>query len=70
MTDTLKPSLDLDSTLKRVEAEGRNHATVTADKEKVEAEIAHTGESWSVAAAFWRQWDRLWGAKASVTKTW
>ena len=67
-----KPTLrsSAEKAIQKLEREGVNQASITADTEKVEAEIAHTAESWTVAAAFWRQWDRVWGASAKATKKW
>jgi hypothetical protein len=69
MSDDGQP-LNLDRTLKQIDRDAANHASVSADTEKVEAEIAHAAESWSVAGYLRKLWAGPWIGGGKVTKTW
>jgi hypothetical protein len=70
MSDDGQP-LNLDRTLKQIERDAANHASVSADTEKVEAEIAHERNGWAITA-YARKYlrERGWIGGGSVTKKW
>lgn len=55
-------------TLKQLETDGKNAVEATIDQDGIEAEISHSGESWSIAAYVKRLWKGPWVGGARVRK--